>query len=203
MPKLGMEPLRRDALVRATIHEIGAKGSLDVTVSQIAARAGVSSGLAHHYFGSKEQIFLAAMRHILGEYGHAVRAKLRCAKTPQDRLRAILAASFAPENFSPQTISAWLNFYVQAQTLPMARRLLTIYHRRLASNLRHALRPVCGAAATQEAALLAALIDGIYIRSAFDPGQLEPGRVIALADRLLAGLPAPRVTNIAAEGAKS
>ena len=48
MPKLGMEPIRREALVKATIAEIGAAGSLDVTVSQIARRAGMSSALAHH-----------------------------------------------------------------------------------------------------------------------------------------------------------
>ena len=36
MPKLGMEPIRRAALVKATIEEIGAHGSLDVTVARIA-----------------------------------------------------------------------------------------------------------------------------------------------------------------------
>ena len=45
MPKLGMEPIRKDALVKATITEIGRTGSLDVTVSQIAKRAGMSSAL--------------------------------------------------------------------------------------------------------------------------------------------------------------
>ena len=63
MPKIGMEPIRRKALINATIAEIGQAGSLDVTVGQIARRAGMSSGLAHHYFGGKDQILLAAMRH--------------------------------------------------------------------------------------------------------------------------------------------
>ena len=47
MPKLGMEPIRRAALVKATIDEIGAVGNLDVTVSNIAKRAGMSSALAN------------------------------------------------------------------------------------------------------------------------------------------------------------
>ena len=62
MPKIGMEPIRSASLVRATIEEIGERGSLDITVSQIARRAGVSSALAHHYFGSKEKILLSAIR---------------------------------------------------------------------------------------------------------------------------------------------
>src|SRR5262245_29435487 len=65
MPKVGVAALRKDALIRAAIKEVGQAGSLDVTVSQIADRAGVSSALAHHYFGSKEQIFLSSMRYIL------------------------------------------------------------------------------------------------------------------------------------------
>ena len=48
MPKVGMEPIRRAALVEATIAAIGEAGSLEVTVSQIAKRAGMSSALAHH-----------------------------------------------------------------------------------------------------------------------------------------------------------
>ena len=50
MPKLGMEPIRKAALVKATIVEIGRVGSLDVTVSQIAQRAGISPALSFHYF---------------------------------------------------------------------------------------------------------------------------------------------------------
>ena len=50
---------------------------------QIAKRAGMSSALAHHYFGSKDQIFSAAMRHILSIFGAEVRGALAMAKTPK------------------------------------------------------------------------------------------------------------------------
>ncbi len=166
MPKLGMEPVRRAALVQATIVEIGSKGSLDVTVSQIAKRAGMSSALAHHYFGGKDQIFLAAMRHILSTYGAQVRAALALAKEPRKRLEAIIRASFEAGHFRSEVIAAWLNFYVQAQRVDGARRLLSIYHARLRSNLLHDLRPLVGERAESIADNLAALIDGLYIRRA-------------------------------------
>ena len=41
MPKIGAEAARRKAMVEAVIVEIGEAGSLDVTVSQIARRAGM------------------------------------------------------------------------------------------------------------------------------------------------------------------
>ncbi|MCC5970644.1 MAG: transcriptional regulator BetI [Pararhodobacter sp.] len=166
MPKLGMEPIRRSALIKATIAEIGHVGTLEVTVSRIAKRAGMSSALAHHYFGSKESMFLAAMRHVLTLYGAEVRGALAAADSPEGRALAVIRASFSPANFRREVISAWLNFYVLAQTQPKARRLLAVYQRRMVSNLRHALRPLLGAQAGKVAHSIAAMIDGAYLHAA-------------------------------------
>ena len=163
MPKQGMGPIRREALIAATIAEIGATGSLDITVSAIARRAGVSSGLAHHYFGGKDQIFLATMTHILSAYGQEVRAALRTAKSPRDRLVGIVEAGFSGDNFQRAVVSAWMNFYALALSSPDANRLLSIYQSRLRSNLRHALRPLVRQP-EQAAERIAALIDGLYLR---------------------------------------
>lgn len=165
MPKIGMEPIRRTALVEATIAEIGARGSLDVTVGQIAKRAGMSTALAHHYFGGKDQIFLAAMQQILRDFGVEVRRTLRAAPTPHARAVALIEACFAPACFAPATISAWMTLYASAQTNPDIMRLLRIYQLRLASNLIHALRPISCQPETH-AEIIAALIDGLYLRAA-------------------------------------
>jgi TetR/AcrR family transcriptional repressor of bet genes len=186
MPKLGMEPIRKTALVKATITEIGRAGSLDVTVAQIARRAGMSTALAHHYFGGKDAIFLAAMRHILSLYGAEVRGALAAATSPAARLDAIFLASFSPTNFRREVISAWLNFYVLAQTVPGGRRLLTVYQRRLQSNLVHALRPLVGARATALAQALGALIDGVYLREALSAEPSDGTAAIALVRAHLA-----------------
>lgn len=190
MPKVGMEPIRRAALVDATIAEIGAQGSLDVTVGQIARRAGVSSALAHHYFGGKEQIFLAAMRHILTSYSAEVRVALAKARSPRGRVEAVIRASFSTSNFCPEVVSAWLNFYVLAQTSPDAARLLAIYYARLRSNLCHGLRPLVGADAPEVSARIGALIDGLYLRQGLGQGlpsgEGTIGQVLHLLDMELA-----------------
>ena len=191
MPKLGMEPIRKAALVKATIVEIGRVGSLDVTVSQIASRAGMSSALAHHYFGSKEDMFLAAMRHILTLYGAEVRGALAVAEGPQGRIRAVLAASFSPANFRREAVGAWLNFWVLAQTVPEARRLLAVYQRRLRSNLLAGLRPLvslesgAGARAGAIADGLGALIDGLYLREVLKSGPPDGAAAVAVAQDYL------------------
>ena len=180
MPKLGMEPIRKAALVNATIVEIGRTGSLDVTVGQIAKRAGMSTALAHHYFGGKEAMFLAAMRHVLSLYGAEVRGALVMANGDVGRLQAIVRASFSPTNFRREVVGAWLNFYVLAQTVPEARRLLAVYQRRLHSNLMACLRPLVGLRAEDVARGLGALIDGVYLREALSVSAPDGKTSIAL-----------------------
>ena len=177
-----MEPIRRDAIVRATIAELGAARSLDVTVSQIAKRAGMSSALAHHYFGGKEQMYLAAMRRILSDFGAEVRESLSRA-APEGRAQAILRACFAPSCFSPDVIAAWMTFYVLAQTNADALRLWRIYQARIRSNLTHALRPRMEDPA-RAAELLVAVIDGLYIHAALGAPE-APEVAVERASRVL------------------
>jgi TetR/AcrR family transcriptional repressor of bet genes len=193
MPKLGMEPIRKAALVKATIIEIGQAGSLDVTVGQIARRAGMSTALAHHYFGGKEAMFLAAMRHVLTLYGAEVRGALAVAQGPEARLQAVLSASFGRSNFRREVVGAWLNFWVLAQGTPEARRLLAVYQRRLRSNLLSNLRPLVGEKAAALADGLGALIDGVYLREVLKDGAPDAAAAVAtLQDYLAAHLAGAR-----------
>lgn len=180
MPRSGMEPIRRDALVKATIREVGLRGSSEVTVSQIARSAGVSSALAHHYFGTKEALLVSAMRRILKDYGAEVRRHLRGAASPRARLEAIVRASFAESNFRPEVISAWLIFYIDAQGNPEAMRLLRLYKARLRSNLMHDLRPLLGPEAERAAEGIGALIDGLYIRQGLGRADGEAATALVL-----------------------
>ncbi|WP_419696543.1 choline-responsive transcriptional repressor BetI [Mesorhizobium muleiense] len=186
MPKIGMEPLRRRALIDATISAIGERGSLDVTMSEIAGRAGVSSALAHHYFGAKDELLLATMRHILAELTADMRRALRPASTPRQRVSAVVAVNFSDAQFQPETIAAWLAFYVEAQKSRALRRLLKVYARRLHSNLLSGLTCILPRSeADRVAEATAALIDGLYIRRALKDGVPNAATAIALIEDYL------------------
>lgn len=185
-PRSGMAETRRRALIGAALLEISDRGSLDVTVAQIATRAGVSSALAHHYFGGKEDLLLATMRHLLSEFGTGVTARMRRARNPRERISAILEGSFAANQFDHATISAWLTFYAKALSAPGAARLLRIYHRRMRSNLLYALRGLVPAAEAERLADgLGALIDGFYLREALLGDPTRPALVIAVIEDYL------------------
>ncbi|SHJ05490.1 transcriptional regulator, TetR family [Palleronia salina] len=185
MPRPDIQTSRRRALVQAAIAEIGKRGTLDVTVGGIARRAGVSSALAHHYFGSKDHILTAAMRHILQGLRAEHMRRLRGVTGPRERLRATIAANFGGQSFRREVIAAWLAFYVSAQHDREARRLLRVYQRRLRSALLSDLRPLAGDDAPQLADTVAALIDGFYIREASRTGAADPAGLAARIDATL------------------
>lgn len=166
MPKVGMEDFRRSSLISATLHTIQDKGTIDIRVSDIATRAGVSSGLAHHYFGSKEKLILAALRHLLSDFRVSVIQELACAKSPREKISAIVAACLNQQQFSQENVTAWLIFYAHAQESAQAKKLLRVYVRRLQSNLRYHLKPLVGNKAANIAEIIGSLIDGIFIRQA-------------------------------------
>ncbi len=94
--------------------------------------------------------------------------------------------NFSDKQFQPETIAAWLAFYVEAQKSTALRRLLRIYARRLHSNLMSGLaglmpRPI----ADQTAEGIAALIDGLYIRRALKDGTPNAASAVALVEDYL------------------
>lgn len=187
MPKIGMEELRRKDLICATIHTIGQRGSLDVTVAQIARKAGVSAALAHHYFGGKDQLLLATMRHLLSELGADLRKALQGQPnqepSPRERLSLIIGVNFSATQFAHETIAAWLTFYAHAQQSQEMRRLLRIYARRLHSNLSFALAQLTSKANARHIAEgTGALIDGLYIRHALGADAPKAAEATALVE---------------------
>lgn len=183
MPKIGMEPLRRKALIDATISTIGERGTLNVTVAEIAGRAGVSSALAHHYFGPKEELLQATMRQLLADLGRDAVSALRGAATPRERVSAVITVNFNAGQFREETVHAWLAFYVEAQNSPLLRRLLRVYARRLHSNLMSGLLPLTSRPeAERMAEAIAALIDGLYIRRALRDGLPNPASATSLVE---------------------
>lgn len=184
MPRIGMEPLRRKALISAAIEAIHDRGMGQVTMGEIARRAGVSAALAHHYFGGKDQLLLATMRHLLSELGDEIQMRLAQARTPEERLSAVIRGNFAEGQFRPAVISAWLAFYLQAQNDPEARRLLHVYMRRLESNLLHALRELTTREhAARIAETAGALIDGLWIRRSLAETAPDPEGAAKLVER--------------------
>ncbi|MGO9634131.1 MAG: betaine-aldehyde dehydrogenase [Steroidobacteraceae bacterium] len=158
---------RRCRLIEVTIDSLAELGYVGTTLAQVAGRAGVSPGLVSHYFGDKDGLLEAAFRALTRRVGDHVRARLRQTSTPRARIQAIIDANLAPEEFDRRTGSAWLAFWGQVLQTQSLRRVQSVYQRRTLANLRSSLKKLVPVGeAPRLAAMIAAMIDGVWLRAA-------------------------------------
>jgi len=88
------EGQRRLALFKAAFREVAEKGFAEVTLDDIARRAGVSKGVTLYYFASKEDLF----RRLFGWLVDSIHARMREAVSertdPIEKLQALVAITF-------------------------------------------------------------------------------------------------------------
>ncbi len=168
MPKVGMGPIRRQQLMDATLLSLGEVGLADTTVAQISKQAGVSSGIISHYFGGKNELLEATMRQLLKRLQDGINVRLESAKTPRESLYAIIDGNFSMDQVDTSATRAWLSFWAHALHHPELARLQKVNQFRLQSNLHYWLKKITSKQdAERIAELIAAVIDGLWLRGAF------------------------------------
>ena len=159
-------------LVEVTVDSLAEVGYVGTTLAEIARRAGVSAGLVAHYFGDKDGLLEAAFRTLARTIAVRVRARLGRAATPRGRVQAVIDSNLAPEEFDQRTGTAWLAFWGQVLHVEGLKRVQIAYQRRMLSNLRNDLRRMVPAEdARNLAAMIAAMIDGVWLRAALSEWQ--------------------------------
>ena len=92
--------------------------------------------------------------------------------------------------YAGQVMTAWLALYGAARHSAELSRLLRIYHARLHSNLKHALSQLHGPGkADQLAIVIAALIDGVWLRAALTDDTANRKAAIALVENYIDNQP--------------
>lgn len=185
MPKKGVQPVRREQLIRATFETIDEVGLADATVATIARRAGLSTGIVAHYFGDKDGLLNAAMRQILRELKAAVAGfRSCCGDDARAQLRAIVDGNFDDSQTNGTAMRVWLTFWAASMHQPELARLQRANDQRLFSNLCHQFkRELPHAQARLAARGLAAMIDGLWLRGSLVGGRFnaDTARHIAYA----------------------
>ncbi|MFC4764383.1 transcriptional regulator BetI [Dyella koreensis] len=183
MPKVGMHPIRREQLIRATFETIDRIGLADTTMAQVARSAGLSTGIVSHYFGDKDGLLNAAMRHILRQLRDAVaHCRAEAGDDPREQLQAIIDGNFDDTQVSGTAMRVWLTFWAASMHQPELRRLQRANDRRLYSNLCHQFRRALPLPMARQAARgLAALIDGLWLRGSLTGTEFDVSQARRLA----------------------
>jgi len=169
MPKIGTEPVRKQQLIDATLKSIEAHGFKGTTIVTISRLAGMSSGIISHYFGGKQGVIEAAVRHLLEQLQHGLLTRLRERNdiSPLERLMMVVETNFSGFQQSTPASSTWLSFWGQSMHDPALARLQRVNRLRLESNLMYSYRQLIPDVerARQSTSMTSAMIDGMWLRS--------------------------------------
>ncbi|UCI10444.1 choline-responsive transcriptional repressor BetI [Mesorhizobium sp. B1-1-8] len=183
--------IRRRELRHAAYEVLQKEGMAGATVEKVAQRAGASKGIVHHYFKTKQELFEHAMRHSNSLLRDEVIRLMRLARSPEERLWAIIEGNFATAFFTPGICHAWLALCAEVPREPQLARIQRVVHARMHSNLISALAAIVPVDERETVALgITTLIDGLWLRLGLRPGELAASEALAqLADYLIHRIP--------------
>lgn len=165
MPRLSIEQLRRQELAAAAYEILQEEGIAGTTLAKVAERAGMSKGIVLHYFKGKDALLETVMRHANALLRDEVIVRMASAKTPRERVEAIVAGNFSPKFFKPEICNAWLSLCAEVPRNPTFARIQRVIHARMRSNLVSALKELLPPEKCQAAVIgITAMIDGLWLR---------------------------------------
>lgn len=82
------------ALLKSAVGEFAAKGLAGARIDEIAQRAGVNKQLVYHYFGSKDELYRAALELVYAEIRERERALHLGDLPPQAAMERLIGFSF-------------------------------------------------------------------------------------------------------------
>lgn len=187
MPRVGIEPLRRQQLIDAALEVIAREGFQGATVGRISQASGMSVGIISHYFGGKNGLLEATMRYLLSSLRLDLLQRMEEGyNDPHARLVAIIESNFSGVQTDLKSARTWLAFWAQAMHSPGLARLQRINEQRLLSNLMVSLRHLLPEERVKETAqTIAALIDGFWLRAALSEGRIERQQAVAMCRHFL------------------
>jgi len=169
-------PLRRAAIVRATIRCLARDGYSGLTMRRVAREAKVSQGILHYYFADKRAILVAALETVAADLDRRVAAAQD--RGPKDARARLLALVEACLRLAVEERAFWIVFVEFWGEMMHDGRLRTIN-----AALYDRTRRLIGAVVAQgvrkgtfrrtdplrAAAVIVGLVDGVSLQLTFDP----------------------------------
>ena len=178
--------IRRQELRQAAYEVLQTEGMAGATIEKVAQKAGDSKGIVLHYFKTKQQLFEHAMRHSNALLRDEVIRRMRLARSPDQRLWAIIEGNLSTEFFTPAICHAWLVLCAEVPREPQLARIQRVVHARMRSNLITALTALVPPEQCETVALgITTLIDGLWLRLGLRSGGVSaPEALVQVADYL-------------------
>lgn len=174
--------VRRAEILDTTCQVVIERGFAGTRISDVAHRLGVSTGLIHYHFDSKDQLLAETFAHAAQEDLTRLREDVAAAETVVDQLDAAFAM-FGPEDGHPSWW-LWIDAWGEALRIPelneISRSLDVEWKDVLESVIRDGITAGAVTCADPRASAwrLAALIDGLAVQVTVHQGVITGAELI-------------------------
>ena len=200
MPRPHVEEERRQQILEATWHVIAVSGFRSLRLSDVAKRAGVSSGMIHYYFDTKRDLLKAAFERY---YEHSIERRQWVMETgtgPLELLKRIVESYLPIEDETLEGWHVWSELWVEGLQEPDLRELNEDFYgqwRRLVAGLIQDGQDagvIRDGSSIELANMLIAMIDGLAIQVLLGSKSMTAERMrstcLAFIDEMLPKEPA-------------
>jgi AcrR family transcriptional regulator len=120
---------RKRQITRAAYEIIAEKGYNNFTMMDIAKRAGVSSGLIHHYFKDKENMLVTLLREMQQNIRQSLEHTLESISDPKEKLDIFMDQAFGLVENEKEYIYVTFDFLTQIKFNERMQRILSKLYR--------------------------------------------------------------------------
>ncbi len=168
--------ISRQQVLDAAVKTLAAKGFAQTSVSDIAATAGMSKGVVHYHFASKDDLIARVLTQCCDALGERVRVAWSAAGTPTDKVRRSLRAMWATRTDGSPEMSVLADLMALGVHDPKIKKPLALRLRQAREELAQelvasfdelGLRPKLPARTIPR--LVMATLDGLGLHQIFDP----------------------------------
>ena len=187
-PRRTLDGEKAQRIVDAMRATVGDRGATGATFDVVAREAGVSRGLLHYYFGTKERLLAEVVRRDCDLRMERLSAGSAGASSPEELLGSMAAALREMMDESPEFLAILLELHTLGRTNPEVAAELRELHRRVRGHLGGILAEARDAGVVTLAAdpevvaeVLFSLADGLGMRMLAEPERdFEPSLAAAL-----------------------
>jgi TetR/AcrR family transcriptional regulator, transcriptional repressor of bet genes len=124
MPKLGMEPIRREQICRAAAKAISEQGFAGTTMRMVAEEAGVSTGMLNHYFANRMEMLEATLLFVSQRQQARESSAIEGMEPGEKRLRALVRSVLPTDRESNEAWRVWIAAHGASVRLPELRDVM-------------------------------------------------------------------------------
>ena len=186
----------RQILIDATLASIAQIGLIRTSVTEIIARAGLSRGMIHLHFESKESLLAAAAEHSYDRYYISFEDLLNHSKTaPQFRIEALVLCDLSEDGLTEDIARTNHEFQSATRAFPLLApfsdtrdaRLRTYFERAFEEITRELEDPDPALAARDLTTGLVAMMEGLWDDFLLHPQDFARQKAARIVFRMLAG----------------